>query len=101
MERNIAMDELIKDLANRIISSIHDQLFKVFDFFKIENVMPLYLNKGQLEKMLNLDRDTISTLVELDDFPKLERKGKRTRFPRDPIVEWVAKNQRKIETLIK
>ena len=36
------MDDIIKDLANRIISSIHDQLFKVFDFFKIENVMPLY-----------------------------------------------------------
>lgn len=87
------MDDFAESLISRFISRLKVRLVEVFEVFDIELAMPLLLNSNQCKKLLGILNDgEFQRVSHLKGFPRIEKKGKHPRFPRDAVVTWMREN---------
>ncbi|GAA0057907.1 DNA-binding protein [Streptococcus canis] len=89
------MDDIAESLISRFISQLKARLIEAFEVFDIEMALPLILDGNQCKKLLGVHNDTrFQEITAMPDFPKIVKKGKHPRYPRDAVREWVKENWR-------
>lgn len=90
------MDKLADEWIKTVTERLFKNLFKLLKVFDIENVMPLILNKTQLEKYLGVNHERMTEIISMKGFPIIRERGKADRFPRDAVKQWINENWEKI-----
>lgn len=90
------MDKLADEWIKTVTERLFKNLFKSLKVFDIENVMPLILNKSQLEKYLGVNHARMTEIISMKGFPIIRERGKDDRFPRDAVKQWMNENWEKI-----
>lgn len=90
------MDKLADEWVKSVTERLFKNLFKTLKVFDIENVMPLMLTRGQLDRLIGLNPTRVSELIGMKDFPVIRVHGKQDRYPRDAVKNWINENWEKI-----
>ncbi|CAM2762116.1 phage protein [Streptococcus acidominimus] len=91
------MEEWTETIVGPILNKLKAGIQELFKFLDIENTLPLMLKASQCQKMLGVGNyEEFLRITSLNGFPKIERKGKQTRYPRDAVREWFNENWKDI-----
>lgn len=91
------MEEWTETIVSPILNKLKAGIQELFKFLDIENTLPLMLKASQCQKMIGIGNyEEFLRITSLKGFPKIERKGKQTRYPRDAVREWFNENWKDI-----
>lgn len=88
------MDEALKQMLEQFEAGLRLKAVSVVRQISDETIVyPAELNKKQISKMFGIDPKTFDMRFNShEDFPRVEIKGGRVKFPRDPSLDWYNKN---------
>lgn len=91
------MDEWTERIVSPILNRLRTGMQEILKFLDIEHTLPLMLKANQCQKMLGIGNyEEFLRITSMDGFPKIEHKGKQTRYPRDAVREWFNENWKEI-----
>lgn len=91
------MDDLLNDFSDLFKNKIQTVIIDHVKQLDLDNQYPLLLTGKQCQKMLGVGNyEEFLRITSLKEFPKIEHKGKQTRYPRDAVREWFNEHWKEI-----
>lgn len=88
------MDEVLKQMLDQFEAGLRQRAFQVIrEVSNDKTIYPAELTKKEISQMFGVDPKTFDMRFNShEDFPRVEIKGGRVKFPRDPSLDWYNKN---------
>lgn len=91
------MDDLLNEFSDLFKNKIQTVIIDHVKQLDLDEQYPLLLTGDQCKKMIGVGNyEEFLRITSLNGFPKIERKGKQTRYPRDAVREWFNNNWKDI-----
>lgn len=88
------MDEALKQMLDQFEAGLRQRAFQVIrEVSNDKTIYPPELTKKEISQMFGVDPKTFDVRFNShEDFPRVEIKGGRVKFPRDAALEWYNEN---------
>lgn len=88
------MDEALNQMLDQFEAGLRQRAFQVIrEVSNDKTIYPAELTKKEISQMFGVDPKTFDMRFNShEDFPRVEIKGGRIKFPRDASLDWYNKN---------